>query len=92
MVKVANLLRRLYFSDEQISGALEVLIGNLKDRVHLLIIDTSRIPNMPPRGGLYQLVGDHFEMVAGTPDVHEIAELVLATRLVVTTDDATAGP
>jgi hypothetical protein len=80
-IKVANLLRRLYFSDEQIANALEALLASLKDGGHLLIVDNSRIPNMVSRGGLYQRVRDHFELVAGTPDVHEIADLVIATRL-----------
>lgn len=72
VVKVANLLRRLYFDDETILGALSNVLTSLPEGGHLLVVDNSRIPEMPPRAGLYKRSGRHFEVVAETTDIPEI--------------------
>ncbi|MFQ4147851.1 hypothetical protein AAGW05_04000 [Arthrobacter sp. LAPM80] len=76
VIKVANLLRRLYFTDEDILTALEVLLGNLPEGGHLAIVDNSRIAGMPPRCGLYRRDGGRFVTVAETDNEPEIKDLV----------------
>lgn len=76
LVKVANLLRRLYFDDAKILSALQVLHGSLPDGGHLLIVDNPRIAGMPPRCGLYRRTPDGFAVTAQSPDVPEIADLI----------------
>ncbi|WP_022883457.1 hypothetical protein [Glaciibacter superstes] len=83
VVKVANLLRRLYFSDEVIVSALQTLLGSLTEGAYLLIVDNSRIPGMGPRAGLYQRDDGKFTMIAETPDRPEIADLVGRAQLTV---------
>lgn len=78
VIKIANLLRRLYFSDEQISTALRAVHSSIAPGGHLLIVDNSREPGMPPRGGLYRRTETGFELVRETPHRPEIGELVLA--------------
>jgi hypothetical protein len=80
-IKVANLLRRLYFSDAQISNALEALIENLPDGGHLLVVDNPRVEGVAERGGLYRREGGRFLVVAETSDRPEIADLVEGVRV-----------
>lgn len=77
VIKVANLLRRLYFGDEDIARALRALHASLAPGGHLLIVDNSREPGMPPRGGLYRREDTGFALVAETPNTPEIGALVL---------------
>jgi hypothetical protein len=79
-VKIANLLRRLYFSDAQIRQALQMVIDDLPDGGHLLIVDNPRIAGIPERGGLYRRDDGRFVLVAQTDHAPEIADLVLDTR------------
>lgn len=81
VIKVANLLRRLYFSDAVIRSALQTLLGSLPEGAYLLIVDNSRIPGMGPRAGLYRRDGDRFTRVAETPDQPEIVDLIENARL-----------
>lgn len=81
VIKVANLLRRLYFSDERITAALSVLLSDLVDGGHLLVVDNPRIGGIAERGGLYRRGGDRFERVALTSNSPEIDDLVVAVRL-----------
>lgn len=76
LIKVANLLRRLYFEDAKILAALETLLAALPDGGHLLVADNPRIAGMPPRAGLYRRAGGSFEVVATTENPPEIADLV----------------
>jgi len=76
VIKVANLLRRLYFSDEDILRALDVLRQSLPDGGHLLIVDDPYL-DVSSRAGLYRRAGDHYRLVAVTPEVPEINDLVL---------------
>ncbi|MGA7204621.1 MAG: hypothetical protein WBX27_08340 [Specibacter sp.] len=80
LIKVANLLRRLYFDDATILAGLEVLHESLPDGGHLLIVDNPRIAGMPPRCGLYRRTGDGFAVTAQSPDVPEIADLIPHVR------------
>ena len=66
VIKVANLLRRLYFSDAQIVSGLGALHASLRPDGHLLIVDNPRLKNTGPRAGLYQRVDDGFFRVAET--------------------------
>lgn len=76
LIKVANLLRRLYFDDDHIRAALAALHASLPDGGHLLVVDNPRIAGIGERGGLYRRAGDWFERVASTPDRPEIDDLV----------------
>ena len=80
LIKVANLLRRLYFDDAMISRALQILHGDLPEGGHLLIVDNARIKGIGPRAGLYRRTDGRFATVAETPDPPEISDLVRAVR------------
>jgi hypothetical protein len=83
VIKVANLLRRLYFSDEDILRALQALLDSLKDGGHLLILDNPRVAGIDLRAGLYRRVDGRFQAVAETPEAPEIADLIRSPELVV---------
>lgn len=80
VVKIANVLRRLYFSDADIARALTVVLGGLPDGGHLLLVDNARA-KVPPRGSLYRRSGDRFTLVAQTEHPSEIADLVETVRI-----------
>jgi hypothetical protein len=77
VVKVANLLRRLYFSDQDITRALHAIHDSLADGGHFLVVDNPRIKDMPPRGGLYRKQESGFVTVACTENIPEINDLVV---------------
>jgi len=81
IIKVANLLRRLYFDDARILAGLRALLGSLPDGGHLLIVDNPRRKNTAPRGGLYRRTGNRFQPVARTEGTPEIDDLVRAVSL-----------
>jgi hypothetical protein len=76
VVKVANVLRRLYFPDAAIRRALVALHAGLSEGGHLLLVDNPRIPGIAVRGGLYRKAGGSFVRVAETEHAPEIADLV----------------
>lgn len=80
VIKVANLLRRLYFSDEQIEVGLAALHASLPEGGHLLIVDNPRVPGGGARGGLYRREGNAFSTVATRPEDPEIHDLVTSFR------------
>lgn len=80
VIKVANLLRRLYFSDDEIGAALDALLESLPQGGHLLVVDNPRIEGVRERAGLYRRDGERFVAVARTAAKPEIDELVLAPR------------
>lgn len=81
VIKVANLLRRLYFDDVTINAALLALMDSLPEGGHLLIVDNPRLKNTPPRGGLYRRAGNRFVPVAQTEGTPEIDDLIRAVGL-----------
>jgi hypothetical protein len=81
VVKVANLLRRLYFTDDVISSGLHAIAASLDEGGYLLIVDNVRMKGVPPRAGLYRRVEGRFRMVAETPDRPEIADLIDQVRV-----------
>lgn len=78
VIKVANLLRRLYFSDQDLLRALRALHSSLPEGGHLLLVDNPRRKNTPPGVGLYRREGDHFTEVArsGHPEIADLVTLV----------------
>lgn len=82
VIKVANLLRRLYFSDADIVRALRALLESLGEGGHLLILDNPRIAGIDLRAGLYRRDGGRFVAVAETPEAPEIADLLRSPDLV----------
>lgn len=81
VVKVANVLRRLYFSDERILAALRTILDQLRDGGHLLLIDNPRTTaQVKVRGCLYRKSGDRFALVAATEHLTEGHDLVLRAR------------
>ena len=80
VIKVANLLRRLYFDDTTLLKGLESVLANLAEGGHFLLVDNPRA-RVGPRAAVYRRTGDAFTFVAQTPDSPEIAELVAAVRL-----------
>jgi hypothetical protein len=80
VIKVANLLRRLYFSDELISKALHAIHASLPEGGHLLIVDNPRIAGIDERGGLYRKDGHGFTRVALTDQTPEIDDLISQVR------------
>ncbi len=81
VIKVANLLRRLYFPDAAIEKALGVILASLDDGGCLLIVDNPRIKGMQERAGLYRREGNRFVRVAETESSPEIADLIQAVTL-----------
>lgn len=84
VIKVANVLRRLYFSDADIRRALDALLASLGEGGHLLVLDNPRIPGVAIRAGLYRRGGGHFTLVAQTEDAPEIADLIATAELAAT--------
>ena len=82
VIKVANLLRRLYFGDDDIRRALRVLFAGLPEGGHLLVVDNPRVPGIDVRGGLYRRGVDSFVSVAETEHPPEIADLIGSPELV----------
>jgi hypothetical protein len=80
VVKVANLLRRLYFRDEMIETGLRAILDSLDDGGHLLIVDNPRIPGGGTRGGLYRREAGRFVIVAQTDDPPEIVDLIVSVE------------
>jgi hypothetical protein len=78
VIKVANLLRRLYFSDEDLLRALRALRDNLPEGGHLMLVDNPRIANTPPRAGIYRREGERLTEVArlGEPEIADLAARV----------------
>jgi hypothetical protein len=81
VIKVANLLRRLYFSDEDILRALDALLASLDEGGHLLVLDNPRVAGIDLRAGLYRRTDGRFVPVAETPHPPEIADLLRSDRL-----------
>lgn len=82
VIKVANVLRRLYFSDDDIRRALAALLASLDEGGHLLLLDNPRIAGIDLRAGLYRREQGRFVLVAETEDAPEIADLVRSEQLV----------
>lgn len=82
VIKVANLLRRLYFDDEQLASALDALHSSLPDGGHLVIVDNPRIPDTPPRAGVWRRESDGFALVAkaGDPEIEDLVDRVGASQ------------
>ncbi len=76
VIKVANLLRRLYFTDEEITQALRAIHASLDDGGHLLMVDNPRA-DVRPRAGLYRREGSGFTPVATVEGTPEIEDLIL---------------
>lgn len=77
-IKVANLLRRLYFTDDAIRAALVTLHADLPDGGHLLIVDNPRIPGVRHRAALYRKEKGRFVRRAISEQEPEIDDLVTA--------------
>ncbi|MET0975383.1 MAG: hypothetical protein ABWX82_06920 [Leifsonia sp.] len=76
VIKVANLLRRLYFPDDTLRAGVAAVLGSLDEGGYFLIVDNSRIKDMPPRAGLYRRTGDRFTLVEQTANRPEIGDLI----------------
>lgn len=80
--KVANLLRRVYFSDAEISQALDALYAGLDEGGHLLVVDDGQrytvevAKGTGARAGLYRREGGRFVVVGETTAAPEISDLV----------------
>lgn len=78
LIKVANLLRRVYFDDRAICRGLDALLASLADGGHLFIVDDPYLDGISSRAGLYRREGDRFVAVALTPETPEINDLILS--------------
>lgn len=81
VIKIANLLRRLYFSDADLARALLAVRDSLPDGGHLMIVDNPRIRGEAapePRAGIWRRTGDRFVEVArvGEPEIADLVEAV----------------
>lgn len=78
VIKVANLLRRLYFDDADLTRALVALRDNLPDGGHLMIVDNPRLADPRPRAGIWRRDGDRFLEVArlGEPEIADLVDQV----------------
>ena len=73
VIKVGNLLRRVYFTDDQIRTALRSIHASLVDGGHLLIADHLKVA----AAGLFRRTSAGFDKVTGTETPSEIHELVI---------------
>lgn len=75
VIKIANLLRRLYFDDADLLRALHAVHASLPEGGHLMIVDNPRLADPSPRAGVWRREDGGFVEVArlGEP---EIADLV----------------
>ena len=80
VMKIANLLRRLYFTDPEITRALEAVHAGLPTGGHLFIVDNPRLPGVGARGGLYQRTRGGFDVLIETSERPEISDLVRSLR------------
>ena len=78
VIKVANLLRRLYFDDQTLQRGVQAILQSLPEGGHLLIVDNPRAKGVGPRAGVYQRVRGRFVPVAQTAEGPEIADLIEA--------------
>ena len=76
VIKVANLLRRLYFTDEVVASGLRAIAGSVGERGYFLLVDNVRLKGVPPRAGLNQRVHGCFRVICETPERPEIADLI----------------
>lgn len=82
VIKVANLLRRLYFPDHQLLEGLNALTTSLPEGGHLLIAENPRGGDLTHRGGLYRRSGGKLIVVAQTDPQPELAPMIdLATAV-----------
>lgn len=81
VIKVANLLRRLYFSDDMLLKGLHALTASLPEGGHLLIVDNPRTEDPTPRGGLYRRTAGRLVPVAATSRPPELADLIPQVEL-----------
>jgi len=80
IIKVANLLRRMYFSDKDICMAVDVLRQSLRDGGFLLIVEDPLLEGSPSQAGLYHRDKDRFVAIAQTERRPEIHDLVLRVQ------------
>jgi hypothetical protein len=76
VIKIANLLRRLYFPDAMITRALRAVHASLDDGGYLLVVDNPRIRGAGARAGLYRRVPGGFVTVAESSNTPEIGDLI----------------
>lgn len=76
VIKVANLLRRLYFDDPTLLRGLTAVTASLVENGHLLLVDNPRTADPSPRAGLYQRREGALHLVAQTSRAPELADLV----------------
>ncbi len=76
VIKVANLLRRLYFSDEKLADGLRALTASVPEGGHLLIVDNPRTADPTPRGGLYRRENGRLVVAAQTSREPELSDLI----------------
>jgi hypothetical protein len=82
VIKVANLLRRLYFPDDRLLEGLNALTTSLPEGGHLLIAENPRSGDLTHRGGLYRRAGGKLIVVAQTDPEPELAPMIdLATAI-----------
>lgn len=76
VIKIANLLRKLYFSDEQLSEALVAVRDSLPEGGHLLIVENPRIKGIDIRAGLWRREGRELAEVGrvGDPEISHLVE------------------
>jgi hypothetical protein len=81
LVRAANVLRKLYFDDQQLVVALTAIHSSLAPGGHFQVIEHHRVAlDIPPRSGLYRATPQGYEIVEETENRPEIADLVLALR------------
>lgn len=81
VIKVGNLLRRLYFDDATIVRGLQAVHASLREGGVLVLADDSRVKEEPTAAGIYRKVDDHFERIAATTRIPEVDALALGIRV-----------
>lgn len=78
VIKIANLLRRLYFDDADLLRALHAVHASLPEGGHLMIVDNPRLADPRPRAGVWRREDGRFVEVArlGEPEIADLVERV----------------
>lgn len=81
VIKIANLLRFVYFDADAISCGLSALLAGLPEGGHLFMVENPFPNERGTRAGLYRRHGDRFVIHATTEEPPEIHSLVLQAGL-----------
>jgi len=73
MIRIANVLNKVYFPDEKIIESIKIIHDALKDSGYLLIIENRKVE----KWSLFIKKGNHFELIENKNSGSEIEDLIV---------------